>query len=134
MLDFHVKARDETLESGAERPSLGRPAWPYLHVSPPSRGMILIASGGRSFRLFAQPSFFGPGGLLGAGWPTSGSLSVFCCTDTLFSGHGSIWDGVDVVCLIMAQVSFSFGYGFKPSGSKLYIFGSVPLEWLEFSL
>jgi len=36
--------------------------------------------------------------------------------------------------LIMAQVGFSFGYGFKPSGCKLYIFGSNPLEWLEFSL
>ena len=76
----------------------------------------------------------GPGGLLGAGQPTSGSLSVLRCTNTLLFGHGSILDGVDVVCLIMAQVIFSFGYGFKPSGSKLYIFGCNSLEWLEFSL
>ena len=76
----------------------------------------------------------GPGGPLGARWPASGGLSVLRCTDTLLSGHGSILDGVDVLCLIMAQGGFSFGYGFKPSGCKLYIFGSNPLEWLEFSL
>ena len=34
----------------------------------------------------------------------------------------------------MAQVGFSFGYGSKPSGSKLCIFGSIPLKWLESSL
>jgi hypothetical protein len=27
-----------------------------------------------------------------------------------------------------------FGYGFKPSGSNLYILRSYPLEWLDFSL
>ena len=27
-----------------------------------------------------------------------------------------------------------FGYGFKPSGSNLYILRSCPLEWLDFSL
>jgi hypothetical protein len=52
----------------------------------------------------------------------------------LLFGHGSILDRVDVACLTMAQVGFSFGYGFKPSGSKLCISGSNPLKWLEFSL
>ena len=63
----------------------------------------------------------GPGGLLGAGRPTSGSLSDLLCTDMFLSGHGSILDRVDVAYLTMAQVGFSFGYGSKPSGSKLCI-------------
>ena len=76
----------------------------------------------------------GPGGLLGAGRPASGGLSVLRCTDTLLSDHGSMLDRVSVEYLTMAHVGFSFGYGFKPSGSKLYISGSNPLKWLAFSL
>ena len=122
VLDFYVKAGDETLESGAGRPSLDRPAWPCLHVSPPSCGPVLIAFGGRSFRRFDQPTPFW------AGRPTSGGLSVLRCSDTFLSGHGSILDRVDVACLTMAEVGLSFGYGFKPSGSKLCISGSNPFE------
>ena len=77
---------------------------------------------------------FGPGGLLGAGRPTSGGLSDLRCTDMFLSDHGSIQDRVDVACLTMAQVGFSFGYGSKPSGSKLCISGFSPLKWLGFSL
>ena len=62
-----------------------------------------------------------------------GGLSILCCTDTLFSGHGSLLDRVDVAYLTMAQVGFSFGYGSKPSGSKLCISGFSPLKWLGFS-
>ena len=75
----------------------------------------------------------GPGGLL-AWQPTSGGLSVLRCTVMLLSDHGSILDRVYVEYLTMAQVGFSFGYGSKPSGSKLYIPGFSPLKWLGFSL
>ena len=70
----------------------------------------------------------GPVGLLGAGQPTSGGLSVLRCTVTLLSDHGSILDRVYVAYLTMAQVGFSFGYGFKSSGSKLCISGTNPLK------
>ena len=76
----------------------------------------------------------GPGGLLGPGRPASGGFSVLRCTNVVLYGHGSILDRVDVACLTMAQVGFFFGYGFKPSGSKLCISGSNSLKWLEFSL
>ena len=127
MLDFHVKTGDETLESAVERPGLGRLAWPCLHVSPPSRGMVLITSGGRSFRGFSQPSFFGPGGLLGAGRLASGGLSLLRCTDTLLSGYGSILDGVDVLCCIMAQVVFTLDMGSSLLGPTCIFWG--PTRW-----
>ena len=63
----------------------------------------------------------GLGGLLGAGRPASGDLSVLRCTIMLLFDHGSILDRVYVEYLTMAQVGFSFGYGSKPSGSKLCI-------------
>ena len=72
--------------------------------------------------------FLGLGGLLGAGRPASGGLSVLRHTVTLLSDHGSILDRVYVEYLTMAQVGFSFGYGSKPSGSKLYISGFSPLK------
>ena len=90
--------------------------------------MALISSGGRYFWRFAQPTFFW------AGRPTSGGLSVLRCSDTFLSGHGSILDRVDVAYLTMAQVGFSFGYGSKPSGSKLCTSGFSPLKCLGFSL
>ena len=103
-------------------------------MAPPFRGTVLISSRCRFFRRFDHPT---------SSWaerppwgrrPTSGGLSVLCCTDTFLSGHGSILDGVDVACLTMAQVGLSFGYVSKPSGSKLCISGSNPLKLFESSL
>ena len=121
VLDFHAKAGDETLESGAERPGLGRPAWPCLHVAPPSRGTVLIVSGDRSFRRFDQPT---PSW---AGRPTSGGCSFLRSTDKILSDHRSFLDGVNIVCLIMAQVVFTLDMGSSLPGPTCIFLG--PTHW-----
>ena len=44
VLNFHVKPGLETLQSGAGRPPLGRPAWECFHVAAAFRTMALITS------------------------------------------------------------------------------------------
>ena len=97
-------------------------------MAPPFHGTVLISSGRWFFRWFDQPTSSW------AGRSASSGLSVLYCTVTLLSDHGSILDRVYVAYLTMALVGFSFGYGSKPSESKLYISGFGPLKWLGFSL
>ena len=71
MLVFHAKPGLETLQSGAGRPPLGRPAWGCRHVATAFRTTALIISWSRlavGFALLLQ--------LLGRSaslWPTSAS-------------------------------------------------------------
>ena len=121
-------------DKGYGRPPLGWPAWGWCHLATGFVWMALIAPRGRSFWRLLNRHLLGPSGLLGARRPASGGLSVLRCTVTLLSDHGSILDRVYVEYLTMAQVGFSFGYGSKPFGSKLYISVFSPLKWLGFCL
>ena len=134
MLDFNVKAGDETLESGARQPGLGRPAWSCLHVSPPSRGTVLIASGGQSFRRFDQPtpSWAGraPWGQVACLWRPLGPP---------LHRHATLWPWINPrsggCCMLDHGLGWLlFGYGSKPSVSKLCTSGFSPWKWLGFSL
>ena len=123
-----MKGHRQGLTRGAGRPPLSLPAWGWCHLATAFAWMALITPGGRCFWRFAQPSYSW------AGRPASGGLSVLRCTDMLLSGHGSLLNWVFAEYLTMAQVGFSFGYGTKPSGSKLCISCHILLEWLGFSL